>query len=277
MKRRNLALRETESWRPPALRDPNVFRRMGDLQLASIWRDLRPLLAHETGAVLDVGCGEQPYRSLLPRASSYLGLDVAESSERFGYARDDTVYVTGYPWPVPDRLADLALCTEVLEHVLEPGALLAEVRRCLRPGGRLLMTVPFAARWHFVPYDYWRFTPSGISHLLREAGFVNVRIYSRGNPVTVTAQKILALIAPLEGLRVPLVPIAAAAALVGHWSSNAIGEKTALATRWWRHGQRRMRQHASEAIELPFVGQRWALLCREMRAGRRSPQEGERC
>jgi SAM-dependent methyltransferase len=119
---------------------------------------------------------------------------------------------------VSDGSVDLALCTEVLEHVLEPGLLLSEVRRCLRPGGRLLMTVPFAARWHFVPYDYWRFTPSAITHLLREAGFVNAKIFGRGNPVTVAAQKMLALIAPLGSLRIPLVPIAAAAALVGHWS-----------------------------------------------------------
>jgi hypothetical protein len=80
------------------------------------------------------------------------------------------------------------------------------------------MTVPFAARWHFVPYDYWRFTPSALTHLLRQSGFTNVRVYSRGNPVTVTAQKVLALIAPLGRLRIPLVPVAAAAAVVGHWS-----------------------------------------------------------
>lgn len=218
MKRRNLALRETEHWRPPALRDPTAFRRFGDLQLASIWNDLRPLLASETGAVLDVGCGEQPYRSLLTRAGSYQGLDIAEADDRFGYARDDTLYVSGYPWPVAGASVDLALCTEVLEHVLEPSLLLSEVRRCLRPGGRLLMTVPFAARWHFVPYDYWRFTPSGITHLLREAGFADVRVFSRGNPVTVAAQKVIALIAPLGGMRIPLVPFAAAAAVVGHWS-----------------------------------------------------------
>ena len=218
VRRRNLALRETESWRPPALRNPGLVRRMGDLQLASIWRDLRPLLALETGDVLDVGCGEQPYRALLTRANSYQGLDIAESDERFGYAREDTLYVNGYPWPVPDGSIDLALCTEVLEHVLEPTDLLNEVRRCLRPGGRLLMTVPFAARWHFVPFDYWRFTPSGITHLLRQSDFSDIRIYSRGNPLTVTAQKVLALIAPLGGMRLPLTPVAATAALVGHWS-----------------------------------------------------------
>jgi SAM-dependent methyltransferase len=119
---------------------------------------------------------------------------------------------------VPDGSIDLALCTEVLEHVLEPTELLNEVRRCLRPGGRLLMTVPFAARWHFVPFDYWRFTPSGITYLLRKSAFSEIRVYSRGNPLTVTAQKVLALIAPLGGMRMALTPVAATAAMVGHWS-----------------------------------------------------------
>jgi SAM-dependent methyltransferase len=230
--RRNLALRTSESWRPPALRNPTLLRRLGDLQLQSIWRDLRPLLAQERGDVLDVGCGEQPYRSLLTNAGSYQGLDIADANDRFGYGRDDTLYVNGYPWPVPGESIDLALCTEVLEHVLEPADLLTEVKRCLRPGGRLLMTVPFAARWHFVPFDYWRFTPSAITHLLVEAGFVDVRIYSRGNPMTVAAQKVLALIAPLRpGARVRRSSVIGA--------SGAIGARTASAIPLWRSGHPR--------------------------------------
>jgi SAM-dependent methyltransferase len=176
------------------------------------------VLATETGAVLDVGCGEQPYGSLLSRARSYQGLDFAESHARLRYGRDDTTYVSGYPWPVPDRSIDLVVCTEVLEHVLDSPELLTELRRCLRPGGRLLMTVPFAARWHFVPYDDWRFTPSAILHLLSKAGFANVRVYGRGNPLTVVAQKVIALVAPLGAMRIPLLPIAGAAAAVGDWS-----------------------------------------------------------
>jgi SAM-dependent methyltransferase len=218
MSRRNLATSETESWRPPMLTRPGRFRRFADLQLASIWNDLRPIGESEPGSVLDVGCGAQPYRGLFHHARHYQGLDIADSHERFGYELADTINVTGYPWPVPDSSVDMALCTEVLEHVLEPDRLLLEMRRCLRPGGRLVLTVPFAARWHFVPYDYWRFTPSALAHLLHQAGFVDVVIHGRGNPVTVAAQKILALIAPLRVMRFALVPVAAAAAGVGQWS-----------------------------------------------------------
>ena len=59
---------------------------------------------------------------------------------------------------------NVVLCTETLEHVLETRRFLAEAARCLTPGGTLLLTIPFAARWHFIPYDYWRFTPSSLNH-----------------------------------------------------------------------------------------------------------------
>ena len=64
-----------------------------------------------------------------------------------------------------------------MEHVPEPAGFLAEASRCLRPGGRLLLTVPFAARWHYIPHDYWRFTPSALERLLSAAGFDRIAIY----------------------------------------------------------------------------------------------------
>jgi hypothetical protein len=57
--------------------------------------------------------------------------------------------------------------------------------------------VPFAARWHFIPYDYWRFTPSSLNHLLSEAGFIGIKIYARGNAITVACYKVMALILSL--------------------------------------------------------------------------------
>ena len=50
---------------------------------------------------------------------------------------------------------------------------------CRRAAG-LILTVPFAARWHFVPHDYWRYTPASLDHLLRKAGFSDVGVYARG-------------------------------------------------------------------------------------------------
>jgi SAM-dependent methyltransferase len=194
-----------EHWRPPrfsesetvAQRAVAALRRFLDLQAGSIWRDLRAELATVHGTLLDVGCGARPYRRLVPDGVRYLGIDTADAKEHFGYETPGTVYFSGDTWPVEDQSVDAILCTETLEHVLEPRRLLQEARRCLRPGGRLILTVPFAARWHYVPYDYWRFTPSSLAYLLAGAGFGEVAVYARGNPLSVACLKTMALLLPL--------------------------------------------------------------------------------
>jgi SAM-dependent methyltransferase len=84
-----------------------------------------------------------------------------------------------------------------MEHVPEPVVFLAEAFRCLKHDGRLLLTVPFAARWHYVPHDYWRFTPSALERLLSASGFDHIAVYARGNSLTVACYKVMALMVPL--------------------------------------------------------------------------------
>jgi SAM-dependent methyltransferase len=204
MWRKNLAERAGENWKPPALEPPRTamqrwvagVRRYFDLQAGSVWNDVSDLVADAHGKVVDVGCGAQPYRSLLPKTVEYVGIDIAEAQANFGYEAPDTVYFSGTKWPKQAEDADLLLCTEALEHVPAPAVFLKEAFRCLRPGGRLVATVPFAARWHFIPFDYWRFTPSGLKQLLEEAGFRNVRVWARGNALTVACYKGMALFLP---------------------------------------------------------------------------------
>jgi SAM-dependent methyltransferase len=194
--------RAAEVWRPPLFepsqtpiqRAKAALRRFLDLQAGSIWNDLRIILPQVRGTVLDVGCGAQPYRQLLDPEATYIGIDTVDAKAHFGYELPDVRYFSGDNWPVEDSSVNLVLCTEAMEHVPEPGLLLNEAFRCLGAGGTLLMTVPFAARWHFIPYDYWRFTPSGLARLLGRAGFVNIRVYARGNAVTVACYKAMALI-----------------------------------------------------------------------------------
>ena len=201
-RRDNLIDRQGEAWRPPLFTATNsvrgrcvaVLRRFLDLQAASIWNDLAVLLPSCGGSLLDVGCGAQPYRSLVPRDVKYAGIDTADAQQHFGYQVADTTYFPGETWPVADASVSNVLATETLEHVSRPERFLTEARRCLSPGGRLLLTVPFAARWHFIPHDYWRFTPSGLRQLLTEAGFAEIAVYARGNELTVACYKVVTLL-----------------------------------------------------------------------------------
>ncbi len=56
--------------------------------------------------------------------------------------------------PAPDASFDVILCSEVLEHVPDPTCALGEFARLLKPGGKLILTAPFASLVHMAPYHY---------------------------------------------------------------------------------------------------------------------------
>jgi SAM-dependent methyltransferase len=185
-----------ESFQPIAVHAPSdnwllfYARCFADLQLLTIFLFLRGRLNPWTGRVLDVGAGESPWRGLMPGAT-YVGLDTSHS-DAFGMTRrQDVVYYDGAGLPFEDDEFDHVLCTEVLEHVGEPLAFLVDLHRVLRPGGTLALTVPWSARVHHVPYDYYRFTPFALGPLLTSAGFSDVAIEERGNDVATIANKLV--------------------------------------------------------------------------------------
>jgi SAM-dependent methyltransferase len=200
--RPNLLQTREEHWKPPIYQPGGGLwsslrarlLRFLDLQAGTIWNDLAGELPRVSGTVVDVGCGVQPYRRLFGAGVRYVGVDYADTRDVFRVEAPDTLYYSGDRWPLEDATADFILCTETLEHIAAPDVFLAEMFRCLKPGGRAILTVPFAARWHFIPLDYWRPTPSGLDNALRRAGFVNVGIYGRGNTLTIACYKGMAFV-----------------------------------------------------------------------------------
>jgi len=81
---------------------------------------------------------------------------------------------------VPSEHFDLVVCTEVLEHVFNPFAAMAEICRVLKPGGILLASSPFNFRIHGPLPDCWRFTEHGWRALL--SGFENITIEALEDP-----------------------------------------------------------------------------------------------
>jgi SAM-dependent methyltransferase len=189
----------TEAFQPIAVRPPSEnrpffwMRCLADLQLLTIFRFLVLPLSSCRGRVLDVGAGEAPWRDLLPAGVEYVGVD-ADLSGEFGMRHQSNItYYDGKRLPYDEGSFDHVLCTEVLEHVSDPVAFLADLKRVLRQEGTLILTVPWSARLHHLPYDYTRFTRFGLIALLDMAGFSVVNIEERGNDIAVIANKLLVL------------------------------------------------------------------------------------
>lgn len=129
---------------------------------------LSHLLPHLKGRVLDVGCGQMPYRNLVP-ASDYVGIDIdSEVTRRIGKA--DVLY-DGTRIPFENAHFDGVLCSQVLEHVFQPDNFVAEIRRVLAPGGVLVLATPFVWDEHEQPHDFGRYSSFGLKALLERHGF----------------------------------------------------------------------------------------------------------
>lgn len=137
------------------------------LQQRYITEFLAGALDGETGKVLDVCCGTQPYRRLAPGAAAWIGVDWPAGGQAAADVRGDALRL-----PFRDAAVDVVVCSEALEHLPDPFGALAEIARVLKPGGRTLLTVPFAIGLHEAPRDFFRYTPYGLRELCRRAGLV---------------------------------------------------------------------------------------------------------
>ena len=165
-----------------------------DLQVCTVRRDVKAWLAQRRGSLLEVGCGDQPYRALVPKECDYLGIDQAAMKDEFdmGSAKEIILY-SGAVFPCADGAFDALFHTEVLEHVFAYPEFLLECRRVLKTGGEMMFTVPFQARFHFAPHDYFRYTPSALQLMLKDAGFEDVQVMPRGTDITVAGYKAAAI------------------------------------------------------------------------------------
>jgi SAM-dependent methyltransferase len=126
------------------------------------------------GRVLDAGAGRGAYRDILKNyCQDYYGMDVAPSGATSVVGDIQTL-------PLLNESFDTVFCSQVLEHVPEPWKALAEMRRVLKPGGCLILTVPHMSWLHNEPYDFYRYTVHGLRFLLNQAGFEEVKMNPAG-------------------------------------------------------------------------------------------------
>jgi 2-polyprenyl-3-methyl-5-hydroxy-6-metoxy-1,4-benzoquinol methylase len=148
-------------------------------------RLVRSLLGLDGGPVrvLDIGCGNgdllaelkvsHPGAELCGIDVSRSGLDVARTKVPTAMLLRFDLTTDGEPPPQLDGWATHATCSEVLEHVDEPGRLLARAKALLAPGCRLVVTVPGGPMSTFDRHIGHRqhFTPASLAKLLTKAGY----------------------------------------------------------------------------------------------------------
>ena len=144
--------------------------------LANLLRENIAQLPSEKGLViLDCGCGNKPYFPFFENISSvYVGIDLWRSKY---------LDVVGDVEKLPfnNSSFDVILCTQVLEHASSPLALVDEIYRTLKPHGFLFLSTHGVWPVHAAPFDFWRWTDSGLKKMLER--FSIVKIYECGGSV----------------------------------------------------------------------------------------------
>jgi SAM-dependent methyltransferase len=166
-----------------------ILRYFLDFQFNTIFAHLRHRMKHFEGKILDVGCGNSPFKHLLnSKKAEYFGIDIKDS-ENFDYDNTNIIHYDGKIIPFENEKFDTFICTEVLEHVEDPTLLISEIHRILKQDGQGIFTIPWSARFHYQPYDYHRYTPTMLQILFK--GFRKVSIIPRGTDVSVIISKII--------------------------------------------------------------------------------------
>jgi SAM-dependent methyltransferase len=166
------------------------------------WERRRALLLAEVAPgerVLDLGCGAGRFlKALRDAGAEPVGVELAEAAAQRSRVNapgvDVRLVAPDGSLPLGHGELDLVWCSETLEHIPDVAETLNEIRRVLRPEGRLLVTVPFHGRVqaaaialtrfgrHFDPLgQHVRFfTRDSLAGALAAAGFAPVRVSAHG-------------------------------------------------------------------------------------------------
>lgn len=128
-------------------------------------RPLKRFLESAEGLILNIGSGNSP------RRAGVVNVDMMD------YENVDIVCDI-HALPFKDNSVDAIMSIAVLEHVREPQAVLKEIYRVLKPGGRVFSVIPFMQPFHASPHDYQRYTLPGIEFLHCDFQKIESGVYS---------------------------------------------------------------------------------------------------
>jgi SAM-dependent methyltransferase len=130
---------------------------------------------HYSGVLYDLGAGESFYKSFfLQYADKYIAVEWDSS---YHNTKADVNADLNKTLPIASSVADTIVSISVLEHLVDPQKMLNEACRILKPGGSIVLQVPWQWHIHEAPYDYYRYTPYGLKHIFSTAGFSDINVF----------------------------------------------------------------------------------------------------
>ncbi|MEP3387659.1 MAG: class I SAM-dependent methyltransferase [Reichenbachiella sp.] len=122
----------------------------------------------KNATILDAGAGDCIYRKYFEHAK-YESADFCQVDKFYA----PVTYVCDLDKiPVEKERYDFVFLSQVLEHLPNPESVLKELNRVLKPNGELWLSAPFFYEEHEKPYDFYRYTQFGFTHLLNKAGYM---------------------------------------------------------------------------------------------------------
>lgn len=126
------------------------------------------------GNLLDVGCGQKPYRLLFHNIKSYKGIDFQSHSvnKDMNFGAPDYFFSNNYlvdlKLPFNDCQFDNTVSFQVLEHHKDPNKMIKEMARVTKRGGYIMISAPFIWGIHEEPNDFFRFTEYAFINLFNK-------------------------------------------------------------------------------------------------------------
>jgi SAM-dependent methyltransferase len=124
--------------------------------------------------------GDDTYKTLFPGVKSYEVVDIT-AGPKVDYVCDIHDAAN-----LPKNYFDSIICTQVFEHLENPQKAALALFKILAPKGVVLLTAPFINPIHYMPTDFWRYTPEGLELVLRNAGFFIEHLSFGGNSMVGT-------------------------------------------------------------------------------------------
>jgi SAM-dependent methyltransferase len=170
------------------------------LHLRYLIEDLQSSIEkYARGRLIDIGCGNKPYKDLMKNVTEYIGCDIIQSN-----LECVDILCEANNIPLPSESFDTAFSTQTIEHVADHKGLVRESYRLLKKGGYFIVSGPMYWPLHEEPYDFFRFTRHGFKYILEEAGYTDIQILSNGGKWALCGQVIMQSFKPHRFIRYPL-------------------------------------------------------------------------